>query len=87
MLDFWNLWVERTIELFEMLMSMEGSMKMVTVVIVVEGGNVQEILTDDSSVQVCLIDYDNEPDFQPPAYLRSFQQAKVANIGGTVGST
>ncbi|MGH8226013.1 MAG: hypothetical protein ACRER1_07670 [Gammaproteobacteria bacterium] len=52
------------------------------VVIVVEGGNVQEVLTDDSSVEVCLIDYDNEPNFQPPAYLNSLDSAEINCIGG-----
>lgn len=50
------------------------------VVIVVEGGNVQDVLTDDSAVEVCLIDYDNEPNLQPPAHLDLLGQAEIRNI-------
>lgn len=53
---------------------------MAKVIVVVEGGNVQEVLTDDSSLEVCLVDYDNEPDLQSPVNLSSLHAARINGV-------
>ncbi len=53
---------------------------MTKVIIVVEGGNVQEVLTDDSLLEVGLVDYDNEANVQRPVYFSSLDSAKINSI-------
>jgi hypothetical protein len=44
-------------------------LKTARIVIVVEGGNVQEVLSNLPDIEVRLIDYDNEPEAEEPGNM------------------
>ena len=53
---------------------------MAKIVIVVEGGVVQDVLTDDTSCEVTLVDYDNFPDAEIPAEFSRLKSAEIIEI-------
>jgi len=57
-----------------------GKEMITKIAIVVEGGNVQEVLTNDPSCQVTLIDYDNYPDAKIPTRFNQYQSAEIIEV-------